>query len=246
MMWSLKDKTALITGATGKLASAVCYRLAECGVHCALHYHSNQSLAESMSKEFRTKGLTANCYQSDLTQKSQPEELVRRVLADFGKVEILINSASLFFRREFKDTGDMEWENLMNLHATVPFKLARALHSNFQNHESAIINMADIWGLRPTKVFFAYSVSKSALIALTKALADELAPKTTVNAVAPGIIHFDPETSDSARKTILNRIPIGRVGRVDEVAECVCRILQNRYITGQVVVIDGGRSLMLE
>ncbi|MFA5864337.1 MAG: SDR family oxidoreductase [Phycisphaerae bacterium] len=240
----LNNQIALVTGATGKLSRVVCLRLAEAGVDLALHFHKNESVAHDLKKMIEDLGRRCEIYSFDLTDAQAPQSLVEKVLADFGRVDILVHAASVFIGTRLAKTDDQLWQQMFDLHVTAPFRLARALENNFRCHSGAILNIADIWGLKPKAALLAYSVSKAALVALTKALAEELAPTTTVNAVAPGIIDFPPDFPESLREKVIGRIPLQRPGRPEEIADLVVEIIANRYITGQVITIDGGRTLI--
>lgn len=242
-MKNLQGTTALITGATGKLTRHIAIRLACAGANLALHFNQNKTQAESIRQSAEDMGVRCNIYSADLTEAGAVENLVGQVLKDFSGIEILINTASEFVVKRLSDTDDEIWKKILDLNMTVPFKFARVLEENFRRRESAIVNLVDIWGLKPKPAFIAYSVAKAGLIALTKALAEEFAPKTTVNAIAPGIIDFPDDTEDSKRQKVLSKIPAARLGKPEEIAEAVINIISNRYMTGQVIVIDGGRSL---
>lgn len=241
--FDLNNKVALVTGATGKVSRVLCLRLARAGVDLGLHYHANRTQAEDLKKEVEGFGRRCEIYSFDLLDPQAPQALGQQVLADFGRLEILVNTASVFAFKDLAGTDNGLWQTMFDLHVTAPFRLVRALEENFRGRESTILNFADIWGLTPKAAFLAYSVSKGGLIALTKALAEALAPTTTVNAIAPGIIHFPPDIPQAFQEKVLKNIPLQRPGRAEEIAELALEILKNRYLTGQTLVIDGGRSL---
>ncbi len=243
MAFDFKEKTALVTGATGKLTREVAIRLASKGVNLALHYHTQGEEALALAAQIEKMGRRCSVYRADLTQAKGIKKMVTAVLDDFGGVDILINSASKFIFKSLSQTDDELWQQMMDLHVTAPYRLARELEENFRRRQGAIMNFSDIWGLNPRKIFFAYSVSKGALISLTKALADELAPTTTVNAIAPGLIHFHEGATSAEQIKLPERIPLKRAGTVEEVVDMTLAVISNRYITGQVICIDGGRSL---
>jgi len=240
----LGNKTALVTGSTGKLTRVVCEALARAGMNMALHYHSNDTLARELKRTVEELGRRCGIYAFDLATPDGCESLAASVLKDFGGVDVLIHSAAVFEPARLAATDDRRWQKHLDLNVTAAFRMARALEATFRTRDGAIVMMADIWGLRPKSGFLAYSVSKAALIALTKALAEEFAPRTTVNAVAPGIIDFPDGFPDSIQDTVLGRVPTRRPGRHEEVAAVIVEILKNRYLTGQVIAVDGGRSLM--
>jgi pteridine reductase len=243
MPYDFKNKIVLITGATGQLCRQIVLRLAETGTKMAIQYHTDREDALALAKQLENMNVQCAVYRADLATFKGVKELVEAVLEDFGGVDILINGASKFVRKTLRETDDPLWQEMLDLHLSAPYRLIKRLEENFRRRESAIINFADIWGEKPTKSFFAYSVSKGAMITLTRALADELAPSTTVNAIAPGIIHFPDDFTQAQREKVISRIPMGRPGTAAEVADLVMAVLANRYLTGQVFTIDGGRSL---
>jgi pteridine reductase len=244
MSLDLNNKVALVTGATGKVTRVICLRLARAGARLALQYHGNHAQAEELKKSAEDTGIRCRIYSFDLTAHDAPPNLADNALADFGGVDLLINAASVFAFKNLAQTDDTLWQQMLNIHVTAPFRLVRALEQNFRGRESAILNFADIWGLTPRAAFLAYSVSKAALIALTKALAEELAPHTTVNTLAPGLIHFPPGFPQNLQEKVLKNIPLQRPGNPEEIADLALHILQNRYLTGQTIAIDGGRTLL--
>ncbi len=242
-MYDFKGKTILITGATGKLAGDIIAELAKRNVVFALQYHQNESRANELKNILNSLRITHRLYPLDLLCPKNPMQLAQKVLSDFGKVDILINSASRFRFADIKQTDDALLNEMLALNIAVPFQLARELADNFFNIEGAIVNIADIWGIRPKANFIAYSISKAGLIGLTKALAETFAPRTTVNAIAPGIIDFPKYMDEDRQKEITSRIPLLRKGTSAEIARTVIHIIQNRYLTGQTIVVDGGRLL---
>jgi len=243
MITDVTDKTALVTGATGKLSGVLCLQLARAGANLALQYHQNHERARELQKQVEQLGRRCCIYSFDLTVPSAPDQLAKTVFTDFTRVEYLVHAASIFAFKRLNQTDDQLWQTMMDLHVTALFRLVRAMEENFRRQSGSIVTLADIWGLHPKGSFLAYSVSKGALISLTKALADELAPTTTVNVIAPGIVDFPPDFPNSLREKVLHRIPMQRLGTSQEVADLVLYLLTNRYITGQTIAIDGGRSL---
>jgi len=242
-MYELKNKIILITGATGKLTRVIAHYLAKTGADLALHYHNHKEQADELNEKIKSIGTRCKLYRFDLLVSANPEKLAQQVLSDFGRVDILINAVSRFAFSRIEQTDDELWDEMLKLNITVPFKLVRALAENFHNLSGSIVNIADIWGIRPKANFIAYSVAKSGLIGLTKALAETFAPNTTVNAIAPGIIDFPDDIDENKRKTIMGRIPLSRPAYPEEVAQAVIGVITNRYMTGQIIAVDGGRLL---
>ncbi len=239
----IDGKVILITGATGKLTRTIVKELANKHAKLALHYHTNHELAKNLQNQL--KHTSIKLYSSDLTSTQNAQALAHSVLNDFKHIDILINTASTFPTDSLIETTDQTIEQTLTLNLKAPLTLAKALYDNFKSNPGVIINIADIWGIYPTNTFFAYSLAKSAMITLTKLLAQEFAPTTRVNAIAPGIIDFKENTSPTLREKLINRIPLARKASPQEIAKTTLFIIENDYITGQTLIIDGGRTLKI-
>ncbi|MGH2272052.1 SDR family NAD(P)-dependent oxidoreductase [Anaerohalosphaeraceae bacterium U12dextr] len=255
---NLNGLTCLVTGSTGNLGSAIALAMADAGCHCICHYHTNKQKAESLVSQIKAMGLKAIALQADLRDTGQIDLLFEQCCT-FGDIRVLINSAAIFIRRPLAEiTGDTIQE-MVAVNLTAPLiacrNLATRLHLKNgckpdQAPYAKIINLVDIGGIRPWANYVEYCASKAALIAATKALARELAPAATVNAVAPGIIlpHAAAQTQadvfhrpDNQKR--LDAIPLGRFGDAAEIVHAVLFLLSNDYITGQVIQVDGGRVI---
>jgi NAD(P)-dependent dehydrogenase (short-subunit alcohol dehydrogenase family) len=245
----IKGKTAIITGATGRLAGAIVLTMAEAGANCVCIYHKNKTEAKKLKtalQKLRTKNLFI---QADLTV---PEN-IENVFADiegFAKPQILINAAAVFEKKLIKDISSEYISQTVDINFTAAMemtqkfvKLVRKKIKQEQKPAAKIINIADIAAQRPPAGFSIYCASKAALIAATKSLAKELSPDFTVNAVSPGIINWQKNITAKQKKKILVHISAGRTGRPEEVAGAVKFLIENDYITGQVINIDGGKDL---
>jgi NAD(P)-dependent dehydrogenase (short-subunit alcohol dehydrogenase family) len=253
----IKGKTAIITGATGRLAGAIVLMMAKAGANCVCIYHKNKTEAKKLKtalQKLRTKNLFI---QADLTV---PEN-IEKVFADIerlgsagspqvAKPRILINAAAVFEKKLIKDISSEYISQTVDINFTAAMemtqkfvKLVRKKIKQEQKPAAKIINIADIAAQRPPAGFSIYCASKAALIAATKSLAKELAPDFTVNAVSPGIINWQKDVTKKQKKKILTRIPAGRAGKPEEVAQAVRLLIENDYITGQIINVDGGRSI---
>lgn len=250
----IKGKTAIITGATGRLAGAIVLSLAKAGANCICIYHKNSPQAKKLRSKLKTKSLFI---QADLTVPEDVEKIFTGI-KKFPTPQILVNAAAVFEKKTIenityeyiKQTFDINFVAAMEI--TKKFvKLVRKTIRQKQKPIAKIINIADITAQKPPAGFSVYCASKAALIAATKSLARELAPDWTVNAIAPGIINWpfgfaqgrQKNIAAEQKKKILAHIPAGRTGNPDEVAQAVQFLIENDYITGQVINIDGGRSL---
>jgi NAD(P)-dependent dehydrogenase (short-subunit alcohol dehydrogenase family) len=253
----IKGRTAIITGATGKLTRALVVQLAKAGLNCVCIFHKNSAQAKELQATLRKLKIKSLFIKADLTVPENIEKVFTDIegLGSTGspqvaKPQILINAAAVFEKKliegvsfeYIRETVDTNFIAAMMM--TQKFvKLVRKKIKQKQKPIGKIINIADIIVQRPPAGFSIYCASKAALIAATKSLAKELSPDFTVNAVSPGIINWPKDTAMKQKKRILAHIPAGRTGRPEEVAEAVKFLIENDYITGQVIDVDGGKSL---
>jgi len=245
----IKGKTAIITGVTGRLAGAIVLMMAKAGANCVCIYHKNKTEAKKLKtalQKLRTKNLFI---QADLTVPGN----IEKVFADierFAKPRILINAAAVFEKKLIEDVSFEYVRKMLDINFAAAMemtqkfvKLVRKKIKQEQKPAAKIINITDIAAQRPPAGFSIYCASKAALIAATKSLAKELAPDFTVNAVSPGIINWHKDITAKQKKKILAHIPAGRAGKPEEVAQAVRLLIENDYITGQIINVDGGRSI---
>lgn len=244
--------TAVVTGASGHLGRAIATDLAARGMDCVCHYHQHAAAAEAVIEQIAATGRRAVAVQGDLAVEDDIARLFEAA-AGLGKVRVLINSAAIFERRPLATL------TAENIHQTLAVNLAapmltsrcfvRALASERLDCRSAkspfakIVNVTDVAAIKPWAEYAAYCAAKAGLIGLTKALAKELAPGLTVNAVAPGIVTWPESRTAQQEQSQLARIPAGRFGRTEDITQSIAFLLDNDYITGQTLAVDGGRSI---
>jgi pteridine reductase len=243
---------ALVTGAARRIGAAIARRLHAEGHDVALHYRDSGSDAVALAAELesRRRGSTV-LVQAELSGFDRLPELVAATLGRFGRLDALVNNASAFFPTPFDSTTPAQWDALFAANARAPFFLSQAAAPHLRATRGAIVNLADIHGERPLAGHAVYGMSKAALLQMTRALALELAPDVRVNAVSPGAILW-PEPSgetlarsDAAKQALLARTPLARIGTPEEIADAVAWLLCHAtYTTGQVIRVDGGRTLI--
>lgn len=237
-------EAALITGAARRLGQAIARRLSGAGYHVGIHCRSSVADAEELAGRIREAGGRADTFQADLRREDDVSRLVREVRATLGPVRVLVNNASVFRRTPIDEVTPADWETYLRVHLFAPFHLSRALAPDMRSiGGGAIVNLLDISLRAPRKEYLPYVVSKGALEALTRCLAIELAPEIRVNGVAPGAALFPEGFPEDARQRILARIPARKEGGADCIADAVLFLARADYVTGQVVAVDGGRSL---
>jgi len=239
---------ALITGAAKRIGAQIARRLHASGYDVALHYRSSRAEMDALVAELEAarSGSTLPL-QADLAQFDRLPELIARTIGRFGRLDALVNNASAYYATPFGSATPAQWDELFASNARAPFFLAQAAAPHLKASGGAIVNIADIYAERPLPGHSVYCMAKAALVMATKALAQELGPDVRVNAVAPGNILWSEnpdkaETPDMVRE----RTALRRQGEPDDIAGTVYWLLAgNRYVTGQILAVDGGRTLSM-
>uniref|UniRef100_UPI00307640E1 SDR family NAD(P)-dependent oxidoreductase n=1 Tax=Candidatus Methylomirabilis sp. TaxID=2032687 RepID=UPI00307640E1 len=209
------------------------------------HYKSSASEAHETVEAVERLGRRAVAIQADLAEPDQVEALADRAIGACGKVDVLVNSAAIFRRTPLEHLTLKDWEQFLRINLTAPFLLARRLGLLMRRQGAGkIINVADVAGIKPWADFLPYSVSKGMLITMTQGLAKALAPEVQVNAVVPGTVLPAEDYSEKERESIVKGTPLKRIGDSSDIANTVLFLVEGSdFITGQVVVVDGGRSI---
>ncbi len=240
-----KGKVALVTGSAVRLGKAIALALADQGAHIILQYRTSEKEARAVAAQIKRKKVYAHLLQCDLSNSHQVEQLAHQALALLGRVDILVNNAAEFFRTPISSVTEAEWDRFLDVNLKAPFLLSRSLGLEMvKRREGKIINIADVSASRPWADFIPYSVSKAALATLTQGFAKALAPEVQVNAIAPGTI-LTPVTgwTHQQRERTLRLIPLKRFGAPDDITRAVLFLVENDYITGAVIPVDGGKSI---
>ena len=239
----LHGQVALVTGAGRRIGRAVAVRLAAEGARIALHYRNSKSEAEAVAAEIVRGGGQAHCIQAELSRVAEIDALFQKIEKRFGHLDILVNNAAIFSPTPLADTREAQWDAILDTNLKAQFFCAqRAAPLLKQSGRGRIINFASLGGLQAWPKYTAYSVSKAGVIMLTRCLARALAPDVTVNAIAPGIISF-PEDAPETAELAVRKSPLRRTGSADDVAEAVIYLVGASFVTGQVLIVDGGASI---
>ncbi|MGH8689254.1 MAG: pteridine reductase [Burkholderiales bacterium] len=245
---SLESKVALVTGAARRLGAAIARRLHSAGANVVLHYRGAEAEAAQLEKELNAaRAGSAVRVKGDLLAPVAPQALVGAALQRFARLDFVINNASAFYPTRLGEIEPGHWEELIGSNLRAPLFLAQAAAPHLALTAGAIVNIADIHAERPLKGYLVYSVAKAGLAALTRSLALELAPGVRVNAVAPGAIAWpeDGQFESAERKRIVASTPLARTGTPEEIAQAVHFLCIASFVTGQVMAVDGGRSVFL-
>ncbi len=239
----LDGGVALVTGAARRIGAAIARELHAAGMRVALHYRGSRAEAEALHDELqRDRAGSACLLRADLNEAGAASELVDRAASEWSRLDLLVNNASSFYPTPLGSVTAAQWDDLLGANLRAPFFLAQAAATHLAAHGGSIVNLADIHAERPLAGHAVYSIAKAGVVMLTRALARELAP-VRVNAVAPGAILWpEPEPAAQARQRVLDGIPLGRLGTPEDIAQAVRFLARARYVTGQVLAVDGGRS----
>lgn len=244
----LKGKVAIVTGASRGIGKGIAIELAKAGACVVINYKRNDEAAEKTLQEIKELGGYALKIKGDVSDYEFSKHMIKTTVEKLGKIDILINNAGISKVGLFMDASPAEWDNIFNVNLKGTINCSHnALKEMIRQKSGSIINISSMWGNVGASCEVIYSASKGAINSFTKALAKELAPSNIrVNAIAPGVINTEMNDwlTDDERKTLINEIPMMKFGEVRDVGKLVTFLASenSKYITGQVITIDGGMS----
>ena len=252
MIMQLQDKVVVVTGSAHRVGKAIALALARQGAHVVVHYGGSENAARDTVAEIKSLGVRAIRVQADLGNPAQIETLFQTIDSEFGRLDVLVNSASNFVKQPFDTVTVDDWKTVMQVNLRAPFfctqQAARLMRRSPRpaDQPALIVNIADLAGVHPWADFVQHGVSKAGLIHLTRISAVELAPDIRVNAIAPGAIlpptGMDP--SGERWQHLGERVPLKRTGNPDFIGQTVVFLAANDYITGALIPVDGGEHLI--
>jgi NAD(P)-dependent dehydrogenase (short-subunit alcohol dehydrogenase family) len=235
----ISGKVALVTGSAKRIGREIALELARRGARIAVHYRSSASEAQEVAGE------TGEIFQADLTDTDAIERMFREIDQKCGRLDILVNSASAFSPATLDDSTPEHWDDQMNTNARAPFFVAQqAARRMRRSGAGKIINIADVAGEVIWPSYLPYSVSKAALIAVNRGLAKALAPEIQVNAIAPGPVLFPEYYTREQKQYAIDRTLLKRAGSPRDIVNAAVFLIENDYITGEVIHVDGGRHVL--
>lgn len=248
--YRLEDKVILITGGAKRVGAAICRMLHAGGAKLMIHYRQSASEARALQAELNLqRPNSVAIIHGDLLNLAVLPTLVEETARHFGRLDVLINNASSYYATELGEIGDDQWQDLIGSNLKAPLFLSQAAADELRKTGGCIVNITDMHVERPKKGYIVYSVAKAGLVTLTRSLAHEMAPDVRVNAVAPGPVMWpedNPQFDEVYRKRVISQTLLKRIGEGDDVARAVRFLIQDApFMTGQVIAVDGGRSLNL-
>lgn len=237
-------RVALVTGGAVRIGRAIALELAAAGYDIVLHYRSSSASAEQVAREIRALGVRAAEMKANLAKSSEAPRLVDRALRAMGRIDVLVGCAANFLRVPFSKTTALVWDEAMNVNARANFLLARAAEAELRRRKGRIVLVSDLAAHRVWKDYSAHAVSKAAVEMVVRVLARQMAPEVSVNGIAPGTILPPDSMSKSEVDALVAQIPLKRAGTPEEIAGTVRFLCEGpAFLTGQVLIVDGGRSL---
>ena len=237
-------KTAIVTGGSRGIGAAIVKKLAKNNYNVVLNYNNSQESARKIQEELKQENIHVEILKADVSKREEVKELVDFTLKQFGNIDVLINNAGIDQIKPFTDITDEDWNRMIQINLNSVFYCTQeVLPTMINNKDGSIINISSIWGITGGSCEVHYSVTKAGIDGMTKALAKELGPSNIrVNSIAPGIINteINKNFSKDELKEIEKEIPLGKIGKTEDIAKCVMWLIEDNYTTGQIISPNGG------
>ena len=237
-----RGRVALVTGSGRRLGRAIALGMAAAGARVAVHYHGARDGADETVALVAERGGEARAFRADLREADAPARLVDEVAAAFGALDVLVNSAAVMERTPVGTVTTAAWDAMMALNLRAPFVAAQAAAAHMAGG-GCIVNIADLAAFESWPAYVPHSVSKAGVVHMTRALARALAPAVRVNAVAPGAVLLPDEWDEAAAEHLRRTTPLARLGEPADVVDAVLYLVRADYVTGDTIVVDGGRRV---
>ena len=240
---NLDGRVALVTGAGRRVGRSLAVALGSKGMHVAVHYNSSVEGARETAAEIEKAGGTAALFRADLASPRGPGELVDDAASALGSLAVVVNSAAVMERTPFGSVTPRAWDAMFALNLRAPFLISQAAAPLMRSAGGAIVNIADLAAFETWPGYVPHSISKAGIVKMTSALARVLAPEIRVNAIAPGAVLLPDDWTDESGRRIVSTTPLKRLGSPDDVVKAMLYILESDYVTGETLIVDGGRHV---
>jgi pteridine reductase len=239
----LRGRVALVTGGGRRLGRALAEALGRAGASIAVHYNGSVSGANDAVASIRASGVDADAFQANLTDASSIAPLIDAVATRFGGLDVLVNSAAVMERTPIGTVTAGQWDSMFALNLRAPFLLSQAAAPLLAARRGAIVNMADLAAFEGWPAYVPHGISKAGIVQMTRALARALAPDVRVNAIAPGAVLLPDDWDDASGEHLEQTTPLRRLGSPDDVVGAMLYLLGADYVTGETIIVDGGRHV---
>ncbi|MFL5541168.1 MAG: SDR family oxidoreductase [Longimicrobiaceae bacterium] len=239
----LSGKVALVTGGAVRVGRAISLALAGEGMRLVVHYNSSSDAAEELCREIRDGGGEAVTVGGDLARAEEVRRVAHAAEGAFGGVDVLVNNASVFPPERLEETDEALWDHTLAVNLRAPFFLIKHLAPTLRARRGVVINLCDLAGLQPWGAYAAHGISKAALAHLTRVAARSLAPEVRVAGIAPGAVLPPESMGQDELDALAKSTPLRRLGSPDDVARALLYLVHAEYVTGEILVVDGGRML---
>ncbi|MCU0633525.1 MAG: SDR family oxidoreductase [Gemmatimonadaceae bacterium] len=236
-------RVALVTGGARRVGRAIALALAGRGIDIAVHHSASPDAAEETAKAIRALGADVQLFPADLRDPDAPDRLIDAVCGAFGRLDILVNSAAIMPRTPLGTVTVEQWDEVMALNLRAPFFLAQAAAPRLPEQGGVIINIADLAAYETWPQYIPHALTKAGVVHMTRGLARALAPRVRVNGVAPGMVLRPDGWSEADEARLLRTTPLERGGSPDDVAQAVLYLIDAGYVTGETILVDGGRHV---
>jgi pteridine reductase len=239
----LSGRVALVTGAGRRVGQAIAVALGAQGMKLAVHYNGSARGSNDTVSQIESSGGTARTFQGDLTDDAGPTRLVADVIEAFGALDVLVNSAAIMERTPFGEVTLATWDAIMSINLRAPFFLAQAAAPHLKQARGAIVNIADLAAFETWPAYVPHGISKAGVVHMTRSLARVLAPEVRVNGIAPGTVLLPENWDTAADERLRQTTPLARTGTPQDVSDAVIFLAESDYITGETIIVDGGRHI---
>ncbi len=234
---------AVVTGGAVRVGRGIALGLAEAGFDVAVNYHRSESEAREVSARIEAVGRRALPIRADVSRSGEIDGLLEKVRSRFGRMDLLVNNASLFQQSPFMEIQEEEWDRVMDVNVKGPFLMVQKAADLLADSGGSVVNVVDLSAFRPWREFPHHSVSKAALLHLTRVMARALAPRVRVNAVAPGSVLLPDDYTEEQKERARGRTALGELGAPEDVLRTILFLERSSFITGEVITVDGGQTL---
>lgn len=236
-------KVALVTGGAIRIGRAITLGLAEAGFDVVVNYHSSEAEARSAAREVEALGARCVIASGDISRSEDVARVRDELQSSFGRLDLLVNNASLFSQRTLLEVEEEEWDRVMEVNLKGPFLMVKATADLLSEAQGSVVNLVDLSAFQPWVEYAHHAVSKAGLLQLTRVMARAMAPRVRVNAIAPGAVLLPDHYDEEARIRSRDASALGTLGSPEDVVRTVLFLDRSPFITGEVVVVDGGRLL---